>query len=329
MLRSIHRRGAAQLTDIGREIDGLLASAQAADVAKAHNFQFEECLSDSRRADFESLFSSMPPSLEPGATLIRAQADYFNSEIRLASPKSHPIFSGGNAPAAFANLDEDIWLYRLLDVSAWGSATPVLFDRLTSSLRPGVSRTADDYNAIAGLVSWVNTTFSDERGSFVAQESELPFKIQDTNWPVWMRDRLGLAHLHPEAATPLRLALFRYQVRDVTVQCKKRGFDQPIFAKPTVLDQVPWPHFFPAPNVMQGGRCLSLSPGATPAVPLVCEILHPRIEFLDKHLYQIGRIDAVPKGLPLANLRNAHLDVIRRESGKAGFGAEMDIHLAD
>jgi hypothetical protein len=316
--------------EMGRQVEELRKSGVAKEVAWAHNLQFEECLGDERRTEFENFFSNytINPTLGPVNPLQATQAGFEKSFIRASTPDDHPVFSARNAEASLDAIDDDCVILRLEDIN--DVLTHKDFSKGFDDLKNAVNKKSPNLTQLAvrrDFAKSLNAIRQDMRPAFVAREDEIQAELSEPDWPDRLRIRLGLGHYMSKAG-PFHVAAMRYTVREVREYCRSLGYPGPIFTKPTALDQGPWEYFFPAPKGMFGGRCMPLRPFPDAGSSLFCELQHPRFEYNDVHLMQVGTL-APQSEVSLKCLRNAHLSEIRRESGSASFGEVMGADVND
>ncbi len=125
-------------------------------------------------------------------------------------------------------------------------------------------------------------------------------------WADRLRDRFGLGHLNPQDGEPIPVVLFRYRLKDLLAGL---GPGDGCTVVPTVLDGPLNPFFFPSPRhadkgfPQPGGICLNLEPDAE--YRLSCEILHRRLHYKPKHIFQVGWISR-PPGKECGQARRIH-----------------------
>lgn len=193
------------------------------------------------------------------------------------------------------------------------------FASLQKSLQPA----ARDEPLIAQIVDqW--KTFPGARPSFVVFKSEVASDLAANDWLLQLRNRLGLGHFSPAPGERQTFALMEYLVKDVPAEwafVQPRGAARP-FAFPTVLEAPGSPHFFPAPGNANSSFTVDLTEGG-PTQPPIRELLHIRITYRAEHLMRCAELVGALPQVKLAAARDAHLDELRRVSGRADFGAYM------
>ena len=95
-----------------------------------------------------------------------------------------------------------------------------------------------------------------------------------------------------------------------------------VFTVPTVLDSLPWPHFFPAPRNTPYGSAMSLDP-IDDENRLLAEMLHVRLTYRPEHVARLDHIKRPPAAHELKELRNHHLLAVQVASGRDDFGEEI------
>jgi hypothetical protein len=195
--------------------------------------------------------------------------------------------------------------------------------RTFADLERGMRPASRDDALVAQVVDqW--RSFPGARPAFVAFKSELAGDLTEPDWLPRLRNRLGLGHHSPAAGERKSFALMEYLVKDVSAEwalVQASGAARP-FAVPTVLEAPGSVHFFPAPREAQSSFTLDLSDGGA-ARPPIRELLHVRITYKSQHLMRVGELVGPLPEIKLAAKRDAHLDELRRISGRGDFGAHM------
>lgn len=155
--------------------------------------------------------------------------------------------------------------------------------------------------------------------SFYADHEDL-FDKSPADWPDRLRDRLGLAHLAPDARrSSIPILVFRYPVTAVPKHVQLQG-RKPL-ATPTVLDGELSAAFCPAPPGEPCGRVVELQGRLDRPVR---EVLHPFFYVDPEHLYRVGQVTAPVPG-DLWDARQAHLLWLRDRY--PGYAAVTDPEL--
>lgn len=156
--------------------------------------------------------------------------------------------------------------------------------------------------------------------SFYADHEDLLSDTPPADWADRLRDRLGLAHLAPDARRPaIPILVFRYPVSAVPRRLGLRG-RKPL-ATPTVLDGELSPAFCPAPPEEPCGRVVELRGNLERPAR---EVLHPFFYLGLEHLYRVGQVTAPVPG-DLWDARQAHLLWLRERY--PGYAATTDPEL--
>ena len=164
------------------------------------------------------------------------------------------------------------------------------------------------------------------RPAFIAFKSEVAADLGAPDWLLRLRNRLGLGHYAPAAGQRQAFALMEYLVKDVIAEWRPleaRGAQRP-FAFPTVLESRGSPHFFPSPHEIASGFAVDLG---GPGKPSIREMLHIRITYVPDHLVKVGELVGPLDPFQLGVMRDSHLEELRRDSGRADFGAPMSAEV--
>lgn len=273
----------------------------------ADNFWFEERLDDTRRLRFEA-DAVAAVAARPLANLIRK--DVRDNTEGLAVPET---FAAAGGLAVYGALDEDQEIVRLESIQRALEADDITFEQLKGAfLKRSAAPLLDKF-----LATW--NTKRDARPAFAAFHSELADDLAEPDWPLRLRNRLGLAHY---GAGREPVALMRYTVREVLDAAHSDGAAS-AFAVPTVLDAPPNAQFFPSPAGLPCGRAMPLGADYDDS-NLVAEILHARIAYRRRHLIGVERMGDAPVRGDLKALRNYHLLVLRIAADRDDYGEEID-----
>jgi hypothetical protein len=126
----------------------------------------------------------------------------------------------------------------------------------------------------------------------------------------------------------MSFALMEYLAGDVLeefARLRARGAER-AFAMPTVLDGKPSEFFMPSPRELSSGFAADL--GETPG-PMIRELLHVRLTYRPHHLVRVGQLVGPLPPVPLAKVRDRHLDMLRNHAGRADFGNHMTGEVDD
>lgn len=303
------------LDNLRNDLASLRASRSAVDRALGDNFLFEERVSDARRDDFEAT----DPAL---ASLGMIQAAHFRIRVQGAR-RAHVLatFQSINDLALhMPDIEPNQKLVRLECIDDILNRTGQNFVDLENAL---LSSPRD--NTLIAQVADQWKSFPGARPAFVAFKSELAGDLAENDWLTRLRNRLGLGHHCPASGERKAFALMEYLVKDVLDEWSRvspRGALR-AFAFPTVLEAPGSPYFFPAPNEAGSNFTVDLTEGAA-ARPSIRELLHVRITYRPQHLVRVGELVGPLPEIMLAAKRDAHLDELRRISGRADFGAHMN-----
>ncbi|WP_029010643.1 hypothetical protein [Azospirillum halopraeferens] len=312
--------------------DGHRFARTAAARAVCDNFRFEERVTDDRWAAYDT-HDFEPPPTRPRRTMAVKHADYVANRLN-APPDGVPAtFTADNADALIATLaPRDIIRVECID---W------LFDRVGRFTKPNVLnafrmaknrgraptdpvRLTQNRLLEAFVERWNRRR--DNRPGFAAFRDEVKDDLEDRNWFLRLRDRLGLGHFHvPNHAKEYTVVAMAYTVAEV-LEATPRAERQRAFAVPTVLDGPLNPFYVPAPTELPYGRTLDLREDAA-CNRLVAEILHRRIDYSVAHMEKMASIAAPMPEPSLKRLRNAHLRCLREY--RSDFGEPMPDHVRD
>jgi len=286
------------------------AEPEATERAKADNLWFEERVAMPRQKAFEMACRGVARAAE----LDRRQVDYFAEFVATDADVPH-TFSRALAPADLGPIDTAQTVVRIEDLTRPLRQEGLSFERLRKAW-------ADDETALIDkfLDTWNGSALRDNRPAFAVFKDVVLDDLESPDWPLRMRDRLGLAH-YDCVNGPIPIALMEYSVAEVNAAAA--GVPQACaFTAPTVLDSKPWPFFFPAPATLSCGRSMPLFEVADDA-DLLAEVLHFRITYRWHHMIQLDEIRDPPLSYDLKALRNHHLLALRIASGREDFGEEI------
>lgn len=139
------------------------------------------------------------------------------------------------------------------------------------------------------------------------------------DWADQMRDRLGLAHLDPDARGPIDVLVFRYAVEELP-PLRQWQNSAPLLP-PTVLDGGFSAAFCPAPASCATGHVVHL---AGDDRLLRREVLHPAMNYHAKHLWRIGRVRKSFRLDDLPDARAIHLASIRKHCACPDYAKTTD-----
>lgn len=287
--------------------------------AYAHNYLFDTRLTDERRNAYEAHCAAK--KMPTDSSWQAAHADYARNRIKVGKPMVAETFHTIN-DAAHADLGDDLTLLRCEDLTRALNHHHCELDKLSDwlAVRDGQQRkhiTAPQ--ARAKIRDFLDDWNEQHKywPAFAAFEHELgeAKQLAKTDWPLEVRNRLGLAHYDGKLSVPV--ALMRVPAMDIKAAARKH--DAAAFARPTVLDGEMNRYFHPTPAEFPFGATLHLDPRLC-GQRMTAEILCFPVDYQVDHLVAVGSIDLPPPAHCLRNLRNAHLAGLRREPGGAGFG---------
>jgi hypothetical protein len=288
------------------------SSRSAPERAIGDNFLFEERVSDERRIFFENFDAS-------AAQLAALHRKHFNSAVQGVRRNHIPTtFQVLNNQALYEpDIEPNQKLIRLERIDDILNGAGQDYAALRGALSP-----RDDALISTIVDQW--KIFPGARPSFVAFKSELDEDLQKSDWITRLRDRLGLGHFSPAPGERQSFALMEYKVRDVLDEwaaLKSRGVERP-FAFPTVLEAPGSPHYFPSPAGSAAGFTIDLTETEGNRPP-IREFLHIRLNYRTEHLVRVGQLVGPMPEVRLGAARDAHLDKLRRQSGRTDFGLMM------
>ena len=294
----------------------------------AHNILFEERASPHRRQLVEDTAVARHAETDIGTAL----EVHYKSKITVGDVHEHPTFSNHNDAAAYGPIEKDEWLIRLENLSCE-------VDRVSPAASNAAAakenaKTLAAFRAVGNGTSTPETvvivnnflrqwnSYRDFRPMFAGPDAELGADAKLPNWPVRLRDRLGLAHYKPKAE-PLIVCLMRYQVAEVIEAADRSLYPVPNrFLSPTALDCGNWPYFYPAPKECVGGRAVYLD-RVSDYEHFFAEMLHFRIDYQFKHISKVGILKEPVKGCAINCMRNSHLDALQLAFDQYSFGRAM------
>lgn len=313
---------------LSRLLDDMLVSGDVVLRARAENFRFEERVSQGRQAHYETQHEPTGSTYEDW---LESHQDYLQGLVYTELPET---FLSVNVDAALpaavtSELGEGQYLIRVesLDYALGETKIGSLADlenilAVYNNQRRDSNISAGDAKAsLQEVCHSLNHNPFAVRPRFAAFAQELSEDIDAPDWPLRLRDRLGLAHLPPtNAYGPHPVVLMRYTVGEVAAHARNLAADHPL-AVPTVLDAEPYEIFHPSPQQQNYGRTLNLA-GAGDCDRLASEVLHLRMDYTPKHIWKVGAITARADASPgrLARLRSDHLTCLQLLSNRDDFG---------
>jgi len=306
----------------------MLVSGDVVLRARAENFRFEERVSQGRQAHYETQHGPVGATYEDW---LESHQDYLQGLVYTEQPETFlSVNTDAALPAAVTSeLGEGQYLIRVesLDYALGETKVGSLAD--LENILAIYNNQRRDQNVSAGeakaslqeICRSLNHNPFAIRPRFAAFAQELMEDIDASDWPLRLRDRLGLAHLPPtNSCGPHPVVLMRYTVGEVAAHARKLVANHPL-AVPTVLDAEPYEIFHPSPQEQNYGRTLNLA-GAGDCDRLASEVLHLRMDYTPSHIWKVGAITARADTSPerLAKLRGDHLACLQLLSDRDDFG---------
>ena len=286
----------------------LRASRKVALRAQGDNLAFEENLGAARIADFEA-FDGDDPGLLPQVH------GYFSESVQgqLRTHVPSTFRPELNAQALMsAGIEPNQRIMRLEHIDGALIASGTDFAALAA--------TPIDPALLAPLLRQMNS-YTGARPSFACFRAEVAEDLVAPDWLPRLIARLGLGHLAVRPGETKRFALMSYLAKEVL---DSTSLERP-FAIPTVLDGGCNPYFFPAPPGQGFGYAVDLDP--TAKRDWVREFLHMRITWKVSHLDRLCSLTGPSPPIPLAALRDAHLERLRKASTRPNYGEAMSPHV--
>ncbi|GIK80555.1 MAG: hypothetical protein BroJett024_16600 [Alphaproteobacteria bacterium] len=298
--------------DLQADLVRLRSSRSAPERAIGDNFAFEERVCDARRDAFEADGSTT-------TELLTQLADHFRLRVQGALRSHIPVtFTSINEDAIYKpDIEVNQKVVRLECIDDALRKIGRSFSDIEAATRPG-RRDKDVITQLLG--QW--QLYPGARPSFIAFKSEVASDLDAPDWPLRLRNRLGLGHYAPATGQRQSFALMEYLVKDVIAEWRPleaRGALR-AFAFPTVLESQGSPHFFPSPRELPSGFTVDLGGAGRPSIR---EMLHIRITYMPDHLVRVGELVGPLAQVRLGSARDSHLDQIRRDAGRADFGAPI------
>jgi len=298
--------------------------------ARGENFRFEERVSQSRYSQYEVQYSPTSGKYEDW---LESHMNYLSASVYTDLPDT---FLSVNSNAALpslvlSELGQEQFLIRVESLeyvlngdTKLSSLTDLenILAVYTQNRQDPCIEVADAKASLHEVCRSLNQNPYAIRPRFAAFADELWEDIENADWPLLLRDRLGLAHLPPiKASGPYPVALMKYKVKDVVAHALKVNATHPLTV-PTVLDAEPYEIFYPSPNNLNYGRTLHLADNGD-YDRLASEVLHLRINYAPGHVWKVGAITKRADTSPsrISALRSNHLDCLQLLSNREDFGA--------
>ena len=254
-----------------------------------------------------------------------AHEDYARDQLYLdrEEPQIPWTFRAENAANRLKKIEPRLYLLRV-EEATWpcdlNDADPEELDRRIQAADKG---DAESQTWLERFTERWNEK-RDQRPLFATTEIEVEDLLDEPDWAERLRNYLGLGHYCPADEThPETVILMRYTVAEVIDALAGAGHP----AAPSVLDGGLSPYFFPSPKPGPDadgnpyyGHTLNLGkPEPGEGYRMGVELLHPRLDWLPKHLYRVGHI-ARPFSQELTQARALHLPELQLFQDREDFG---------
>lgn len=312
-------------------LDGLLESDDVVIRARAENFRFDERVSQGRQARYETAHGPVGAHYE---NWLESHKDYLETAVYKTLPETFLSMNSDAALSAAVTsaMGEDQMLvrvesldYALRDTKAGSLANLENILALYRGERHDTNLTSGDAKALLQEVCRsLNQNPYAVRPRFAAFGQELAEDIDASDWPLRLRDRLGLAHLPPtNSFGPHPVVLMQYTVKEVVARARALNAGHDLVV-PTALDAEPYEIFHPAPKELNFGQTLNLTgyDAVNAHEQLASEVLHLRIDYSPSHILKVGVItkSADTSTERLKKLRSDHLACLQLLSHRDDFG---------
>lgn len=302
---------------------GLLRTLSRSDncivAAIADNCRFDERASDKRWHQYGSVLSKIVahPVAVTWQDWTETKKLYVEQYCHVPSYDTPDAFLPVNQPAWIDGLSENQSLVRMEAISRPLMAAGLSLDDLRDSHDRAGAGDADARSIVRSFCETWNQS-RDGRPMFAAFYDEVKPEADHDEWPLVLRDRLGLGHYGINGGIPLDVALMRYPLSYVLGRDTPSG--HAACSLPTVLDDGMHEFFFPVPKEHPYGATLHLDPNL--ADTLTSEILHRRINYRAEHILRLGRIGQGHQleGESLAEARDLHLVALQSACERDDFG---------
>ncbi len=296
-------------------------SADPAVAAVADNCRFDERAGDERWRQYDAIVSDVQgdPNAVTWADWAEAHELHLNRHYNVLSYSTPDAFLPINIDAWLEDLSENQTLVRLEAITHPLVAAAMSSDRLRDAHDRANEGDADARSVVAAFCETWNQ-LRDGRPMFAAFYDEVKSEVEDDDWAIALRDRLGLGHYGADG--PSEVALMSYPTSYVLSRRVAAG--STACALPTVLDNGMHEFFFPAPRQHPYGATLHLVPDL--ADSLTAEVLHHRIDYRAEHILRLGRIDCSHRlaGQSLVDARDLHLVSLQEACDREDFGELLE-----
>ena len=295
-----------------------LVRRKASQHAIGDNYDFEERVGAARLAGFERDAA--------GKDLLIAHDRHVKTRVQGARREHVPVtFTLDNKTALWlSDVEPNQKIVRLECIDY--QLSKILRTDPFEAVEQAIRSPRDEVLIQHFLDTWLD--FPGARPAFVAFKSEVDDELRRPDWLLRLRNRLGLGHYDPKPGQRMSFALMEYRAEDVLAEFApaRAGGAERAFAMPTVLDSRPSAFFFPSPSELPSGFAADL--GETPG-PMIRELLHVRLTYRPHHLVRVGQLVGPLPPVPLATVRDRHLDTVRNHSSRPGFGNHMTGEVDD
>ena len=295
-------------------LDAWAASTDLRERAEAHNMVFEERLDRQRLDAFEH---SLEEPCADHKDLRDQFSDFVTTYFEVAAPHVPPTFGTENRGASMGPMSPEQKLLRVENITrhlASAGLTLADLEQSVSSTDPAVSAKLEDF-----MDQWDGAR--DNRPTFAAFKDQLLPEIGDSEWPLKLRDRLGLSDFGG-AGGPLAVALMEYTIEEVLDEVVGSPDIAFPFCVPTFLDSKPSSQFFPTPKEIPAGSPMALFEIWSDE-ELIAEVLHSRLTYRPHHIVKLGEITLDGPIVALRALRNNHLASLQVAAVRDDFGEEL------
>lgn len=322
-------------TDIVAAINEMAECSDDQARAVGHNFRWEERLGPDRIAAFEQhpLVSARLGNGTPVTDFKEAYKVYREERLEWDGHDVAEIsdtFRACNNAARFETLpDQRRVLVRITKIGPALKAAGLGFDGFSRAVDLYVNsdnQTDQVMNAQAVIEEFVQAWNAYDRRmpAFCGFLSDVESDASQADWPHAIRDRLGLGHFDvPPGAAPLPVMLLRYSVEDALRRATRFCKAEVAMRVPTVLESNMFHYFYPAPTELPFGRTVYLGGGLDESL-LTCELVHLPVDITVGDVWKVGMVEKPIPNVPLAKVRDDHLEIIRVEAVRDDFGEMMN-----
>lgn len=305
-------------SDFKNLLESLSTSAKDAEAAIADNHLFEERVSASRQAEYETMMGTPADKAE---WVSLHDKKYLGAHVKTLGEFDVPTtFLASNDAALCPDIEgnQDIVRVESLVYAFDQSSVLASVEKLQTFMKERDAGKSDALNLF--MQDWNKARLNWPMfGTFYDIVRD---EVESNDWPHLLRDRLGLGYEGSDTA-PIPVALMRYPAKLVRDKAKKDSRVAAGFALPTVLDGDLNSFYFPAPSGHPYGATLNLS-ASWNNNRLTAEVLNLRIDYRPEHIWKVVYIRRPIALDSLRKRRDQHLQLLRKETGKADFGSLME-----